>query len=159
MAKNIKNTRHGKIGKGFKMADFVTDFTKKLVQADYSRNPREIFSDFLTMAANSLANVIYKNEEIEKEYLSIVSKYKNPNIFPELFAMIVNELEKEPFQDLLGKIYMQGNYGNSNAGQFFTPFHISDFMAQISIYEDDLKKKSKKMDTLQFQTLVWAPVE
>jgi len=123
------------------MADFIKEFTKKLEMADYGRHTRDIFSDFLTLSANALANVVYKNDDLEKEYLDIISKYKNPVVFAELFAMIVNEFERENFQDLMGRIYMQGNFGNSNAGQFFTPFHLSDMMAQIIIYEDDLKKK------------------
>ena len=123
------------------MADFIKEFTQKLQNANYGMHHRDIFSDFLTLSANAFANIIYKDEELEKEYLDIISKYKNPSIFSELLAMIANEFERENFQDLMGKIYMQGNFGNSNAGQFFTPFHVSDMMAQITIYEDDLKKK------------------
>lgn len=123
------------------MADFIREFTKKLEQADYGKNPRDIFSDFLTMASISLANVVYRNIKLEKEYSTLISRYKNPSVFPELFHMIVNEFEKNNFQDLMGKIYMQGNFGNSNAGQFFTPFHVSDMMAQITIYQNDLKQK------------------
>ncbi len=128
------------------MADFIKEFTQKLQNANYGMHHRDIFSDFLTLSANAFANIIYKDEELEKEYLDIISKYKNPSIFSELLAMIANEFERENFQDLMGKIYMQGNFGNSNAGQFFTPFHVSDMMAQITIYEDDLKKKSKNTD-------------
>lgn len=153
MAKNIRNSRHGNLGKVIKMADFIKEFTKKLQMADYGRNPRDIFSDFLSLATASFANIVYKNDDLENEYLDIISKYKKPEIFSELLAMIVNEFERENFQDLMGRIYMQGGFGNSNAGQFFTPFHVSDMMAQITIYEDDLKKKSKNMDILQFVTL------
>lgn len=126
------------------MADFIKEFSKKLEQADYGRNPRDTFSDFLTMASISLANVVYKDADLEKEYLDIISKYKNKNAFPELFQMLVNEYEREPFQDLMGRIYMQGNFGNSGTGQFFTPFHVSDMMAQISLYQNDVEQKIKE---------------
>lgn len=126
------------------MADFIKEFSKKLEQADYGRNPRDTFSDFLTMASISLANVVYKDAELEKEYLDIISKYKNKYAFPELFQMLVDEYEREPFQDLMGRIYMQGNFGNSGTGQFFTPFNVSDMMAQISLYQNDVEQKIKE---------------
>lgn len=126
------------------MSEFIKEFSKKLMQADYGRNPRDIFSDFLTMCSISLANVVYRDSELEKEYMTIIKQYKKPEIFPELFSMIVNEFERENFQDLMGKIYMQGNFGNSNNGQFFTPFHVSDMMAQVSIYKEDIADKIKK---------------
>ena len=111
----------------------------------------------MTLAANSFANVVYKSEEVENEYLNIIRKYKNPDIFPELLAMVVQEFEKNRYQDLLGRIYMQADFGNVRTGQFFTPFCISDFMSQITFYEDDVKKKSKNRDTLQFAILVPVP--
>ena len=111
----------------------------------------------MTLTANSFANVLYKSEELENEYLNIIRKYKNPDIFPELLTMIVQEFEQNRYQDLLGKIYMQADFGNARTGQFFTPFHISDFMAQITLCKDDVKKKSKKKDTLRFASLVPVP--
>ena len=139
------------------MADFIRNFSKKIQQTDYGRSPRDIFSDFLTLASTSFANVFEKNDDFEKEYIDTISKYKNKSSFPEMLYMIAAELEKEPFQDLLGKFYMHENLGNSNAGQFFTPFHVSDMMAQITCCSDEIKKKFKIPDTLKLQSLVSAP--
>lgn len=139
------------------MNKFEDEFLNKLGKVCASRRISETFTDFLTLTANSFANVLYKSEELENEYLNIIRKYKNPDIFPELLAMIVQEFEQNRYQDLLGKIYMQADFGNARSGQFFTPFHISDFMAQITLCKDDVKKKSKKKDTLRFASLVPVP--
>lgn len=45
------------------------------------------------------------------------------------------------FDDVLGDIFGALEVGNSAAGQFFTPFYISELMAQIIGFEDALEKK------------------
>lgn len=39
-------------------------------------------------------------------------------------------LDPEP-RDVLGGLYMELELGNKNAGQFFTPPYISEFMAEL----------------------------
>ncbi len=54
----------------------------------------------------------------------------------QIFCIVVNALEENPDQDFLGKLYMDLNLGNHWYGQFFTPYHISEFMAETIISED-----------------------
>jgi len=46
----------------------------------------------------------------------------------------VNALEERP-QDFLGEIFIDGEFRNTRTAQFFTPFHISQFMAEAAIGE------------------------
>ena len=110
------------------------EFIKTLNSIDYSRNSYEVFSDFLTLASISIANAFYKNPKYEEEYMQTIGRYKkNRELFPLLLGMIAQELERNPFQDLLGDIYMSSEFGNKYAGQFFTPFHVSEMMAKINL--------------------------
>lgn len=120
------------------------EFIKTLNSIDYSRNSYEVFADFLTLASISLCNTYYKNEEYENEYGRVISRYKKPDLFPVLFGMIAEELERNPWQDLLGELYMSSDFGNKHTGQFFTPFHLSDMMAQVTIDENLIKNDIEK---------------
>ena len=48
---------------------------------------------------------------------------------------------KNPYQDLLGNIYMQLEISNKNAGQFFTPYNISQASAKVAISKPMLSKQ------------------
>ena len=56
--------------------------------------------------------------------------------FADLFAEMVNNLEKNPFQDFLGSMYMELGLGNDHAGQFFTPYNVCRAMAEITVPKD-----------------------
>ena len=46
------------------------------------------------------------------------------------------------FNDNLGEIFMRCNLGNKTAGQFFTPYQISEFMARVTLDETLVKEKT-----------------
>ncbi len=58
-------------------------------------------------------------------------------VFPKLLGTLVNLLETEP-RDILGELYMELELGNQNAGQFFTPHHVSELMARMN-FDNSLK--------------------
>lgn len=122
------------------MTDYKKQFIKCLESVDYSRNTYDVFRDFVELSALSVANSFLRSEEIEKEYMDLVSHYKNPNKFAELLGLLVLELERNPYQDLLGHLYMSLDLGNKHTGQFFTPFHVSEMMAAVSLDPQDIKK-------------------
>lgn len=94
----------------------------------------KVFDDFLTMSICALAG-----GRMEKEYLECAGRYpraKNEGIgdglideFPRMFGELVNAMEDEK-KDIIGDFFM-GAVSNGESGQYFTPEHISDFMAQI----------------------------
>jgi len=113
--------------------DYLKEFTSKLHNLDRSKNIATVFKDFLTLCTCSLAQPVYRSSEIEQIYLDTVKNYTKGQAedFSKLLAFLVSALE-EKFQDFLGLAYMNLNIGSSVNGQFFTPYHISKFMAEIT---------------------------
>lgn len=60
---------------------------------------------------------------------------------PKLYDPTIEAFDNNPYQDLLGDVYMRLNLGNKNTGQFFTPYHIADMMAQLQVDESSVTKQ------------------
>lgn len=114
------------------MKSYKNDFMKCLQSIEYGRNNYDVFQDFLTLASLSFHNVIAKDEKVEKEYLDIIGRYKNKKQFAELLVITTLALEEKP-HDFLGDIFMSAGFGNVRGGQFFTPYHLSKMMSEITI--------------------------
>lgn len=114
-------------------------FIKLYRELTYRWTPWEVWQDFITMYACSISNAVDKSHFDEREdlYLKRIHKYgkKEQEIFPQLAAEVVLALEKNPEQDFLGSIFMALNLGNDAGGQFFTPYHVCELMAKISVGE------------------------
>lgn len=112
-------------------------FTKAFQSACGRHHPSKVWGDFCYMAAAAFSTAVDKRhaEKREERYLQIINTYtpEEQQVFPELVALMVQALEKEPFQDFLGKQYMELGMGNSHAGQFFTPYNVCRAMAEMSI--------------------------
>ena len=83
------------------------------------------WNDMIMLFAIEIANTVDVEHRAErnKTYAAIARKYKPQEfrLFADLFAELVNNLERNPFQDFLGSMYMELGLGNDHAGQFFTP--------------------------------------
>lgn len=114
--------------------EFLTTF-KQIASAGY--RSFEVWNDFVVMAACALSNPVDKThfEEREKRYLKIIRKYrkKEQALFPELLAHTVMALEANPEQDFLGSMYMELDLGSKRLQQIFTPYHICQLMAAITV--------------------------
>lgn len=68
----------------------------------------------------------------EEAYKSILKSVGNDTMlrFREMFELYQELLTVSPFHDWLGQIYMELG-GDSNKGQFFTPYNISQACAQL----------------------------
>ena len=124
------------------MKSYKKDFMKCLQSIEYGRNNYDVFQDFLTLASLSFHNVIAKDEKVEKEYLDIIGRYKNKKQFAELLVITTLALEEKP-HDFLGDIFMSAGFGNVRGGQFFTPYHLSKMMSDITI-GDNFKEQIEK---------------
>ena len=122
------------------MTDYKKEFLKCLESIDYTRRRFDVFQDFLTLSTISLANVVLKNDKLEKQYFEIIKKYKKPEKLAELLAITTLALE-EKITDFLGEVYMFGDFGNKKNGQFFTPYHISQFMSEI-VFDERIAKQT-----------------
>ena len=60
---------------------------------------------------------------------------------PKLYDPVVQAFEDNPFQDLLGDVYMRLNLSNKNTGQFFTPYNVAHAMAELSVDKDAITKQ------------------
>lgn len=110
--------------------EFVEKF--KMLSGRYS--VRQIWDDWIVMSAISVANTCVPNEDREKRYLAIAEKYKPDEllIFSELLADMTMSLEEDPEQDFLGEMYMAVGMGSSITGQFFTPYHVCELLANLA---------------------------
>jgi hypothetical protein len=124
--------------------DSDTDHKKEIIsllkQAAYSKSVSQVFNDFLEMAAISVANSVdfTHRDEREKRYLSIINSYekRHQELFPEMLAKLVLALDEKAqtvgTEDILGVIFHELELHDVYKGQFFTPHHVSDFMAEIT---------------------------
>lgn len=105
----------------------------------------KVFNDFLCICAYSISNSVYYNDEREKEYLKIINSYSKDevDILVKMFSSLVNSLDSERFNDVLGKIFEELNLHNKYKGQFFTPEHVCDLMSKITLNKDEIEKDIK----------------
>ena len=116
--------------------DYIKEFTSKLSNLDRSRSVSTVFNDFLTLICCSLAQTVYRSDNLEQRYLNIIKTYTKEQAeeFSKLFVFLVLGLEQES-QDFLGQVYMSLNLGSQANGQYFTPYSVSKFMAEINFTE------------------------
>lgn len=129
--------------------DYLKEFTSKLQKLDYSKRISDVFKDFLILSTCALAHPFYRSDKLEKTYLETVNKYtkKQAEEFSQLLAFLIGALT-EKHQDFLGQVYMSLNLGISAKGQFFTPYHISQFMSEVNFAETENKLKEQEFITL-----------
>ena len=129
--------------------DYIKEFTSTLEALDRSKNISTVFLDFLTLSMCSLAQPFYRSTNLEQRYKNTICNYTKEQAeeFSKLLALLISALE-EKYQDFLGQIFSNLNLGNSNKGQFFTPYHVSKMMAEINFI--DLKNE---VDNKGFITL------
>ena len=130
------------------------ELIKLIEKAARTTSTWNVFNDFITVSALSLSNSsdsfhIANNEEVwnqrEQRYLKTINKYDEDTrpLFPKMFAELVAELQNAAtshYTDVLGKIFHELEFHNKWTGQFFTPQHISDLMALMTIDSDTTAK-------------------
>ncbi len=129
-----------------KCSDYRKEFLNVFQKLTYQHRAWDIWRDFIIMFACSLSNSMDKAhyDEREKRYLRNIKKYnkQEQTLFPELAAHTVMALENNPEQDFLGSIFMELKLGNESGGQFFTPYHVCQLMADITM--DDVAAQVAK---------------
>lgn len=113
------------------------EFLRTFKELTYRYRRWQIWGDFIVMAACALSNPVDKShyEEREARYLRIIKKYnkQEQKLFPELFAQLVMALEFNPEQDFLGGLYTALNLHDEGKQQIFTPYHVCELMAEITM--------------------------
>lgn len=125
----------------------VDEIIKRIDRASYSVPKSRLISDVFECGALAISNKfdLPQYDEREERYLQIIKSYK-PNereLIAEIFGMIFTLLtsvvyDNGVFGDYLGELFMRCRQGEKNAGQFFTPYHVSKLLAKLSITDSEL---------------------
>ncbi|MCD8097084.1 MAG: N-6 DNA methylase [Lachnospiraceae bacterium] len=106
-----------------------------------------VWSDFIVMFACALSRMDKSHfDEREALYLKTIKKYrkKEQEIFPKLAAYVIEALDENSEQDFLGELYMSLGLGDGAHGQFFTPYHMCEFMAEVLMPEESYMEIAKR---------------
>ena len=111
----------------------------------------EIYQDFLDIAHDTLvmlpahAASLVKDKvlsqdtpEIAERFARLKKRYGDPRYFgyfQQAFNVLVKSAD-DGWEDVIGDVYMEFGNPNSHSGQFFTPWHVSALMAQITMSDD-----------------------
>lgn len=135
-----------------KKQGYRDEFLKTFKQLTLYHRPWDVWKDFIVMLACALTNPVDKEhfDERERRYLKIIKQYnkREQNLFPELAAYTIMALDENPEQDFLGSIFMELRLGNEHNGQFFTPYHVSELMADICLGDIVEQVKDKGFVTI-----------
>ena len=121
----------------------MTDPEKKIISTiqgiSGKYSPYEVFTDWIRCSALAIQNACTIRgtkawQDREKLYMDTISRYceAEQTKFSEMFALLADALTEE-MSDVLGDIYMQAGMGSKTTGQFFTPFHLSELCARLSL--------------------------
>lgn len=131
------------------LKDSQVEFSKLFSELCRMKSSWEAWTDFVAMSATTIANAFDQegptHDEREQKYINTIKRYSKAEqeIFPKLFAVMVEALEHEPDQDFLGEMFMGLNMGDHWKGQFFTPYNVCRMMSEITVtdLEDRIEKK------------------
>lgn len=114
-------------------------FQKKLEELANGKSLYDVWSDFVTVSAISIANSVCFQQEREDTWKQIMKRYgkQGTRDLAKLLAMTAEAFEKNPCQDYLGAMYMELGFGNQYLGQFFTPYHLAEALVKLSLPDKD----------------------
>lgn len=139
LAQELKKVERKKPSGKTPKIDSKKEFLKTFNQLTNRHRSWDVWRDFIVMYACALSNPTDKEHYDEREalYLLTIKKYNKQEqpLFSELAAHTVMALEENPEQDFLGSIFMSLNLGNQHNGQFFTPYHVCELMAEITMQD------------------------
>ncbi len=126
----------------------VDEIIKQIENSAYKVNKSKFIADVLECGAIALSNTIDlpQAEKREERYKQIMKSYQPKErewiaeIFGKIFALLSSVVyDNGVFNDYLGELFMRCNQGEKNAGQYFTPYHVSRLMAEMAVTEDKIK--------------------
>ena len=122
------------------------EIIKTIEQMSGRYAPYNIFSDWIQLCALSIQNSVYLVhnkiwQDREQLYIDTARRYTEQELeqFARMFVLLGDALT-EKLSDVLGEIYMETGMGSKYTGQFFTPFHLSELCAMLSINIANLKE-------------------
>lgn len=132
------------------LRDSQVEFQKVFANLCDTKSSWQVWSDFVEMTAIAISNRFEIRADVkqkrEQRYHDIIGQYKKSEqaVFPELVAILIQALEREPEQDFLGEMFMALELGSHWKGQFFTPYSICKMMSQVNLNTEDAKGRVEK---------------
>lgn len=130
------------------------DIVKMLQGMSGKYSTYEIFTDWIRCMALSIEQSTHfiRDEEWhrrERDYINTMNKYSYDERMKlaELTGLLIETLEEGP-DDILGDVYMKADMGSKAAGQFFTPFHLSELCARTGLIGMIDEYKAGKLDRI-----------
>lgn len=146
-----------KIKKETKITDYKRVFEEGFKELARCRNYYEVWADLMELYSITIANqssLHYKQHkelskvwnDREERYLKTIKKYDKAEqqLICEMFSYLVLEFERNPYQDLLGSMYMLLGISNDVAGQFFTPYDLCKLMSDLTGNHEIMRKSIKE---------------
>lgn len=121
----------------------VEAFVKQFEKASRGQNYYETWGAFVSTLAAFIASASMNDCQwlVDKAESSMGSVVCSRDEMAELHNSCVEAFEAEPGQDLLGDAYMRLGIGSKENGQFFTPYHLSRMMADMSLERETARKQ------------------
>lgn len=135
----------------------VDEISKLINKASYRISPAKFLTDTFECGAIAISNQFdyRQSEQREERYKQIMNTYQPQEreimaeTFGKIYALLTSVVYDDgEFNDWLGELYMRSDMGNKQSGQFFTPYHISKFMAKVTLNESIIKDKQDKDEIL-----------
>ena len=128
-------------------------------QAAYHKSVREVFSDFIEIAAISIANTLplAGKESKEKRYLDIINSYEKRHqmllhdMFNELVMLLDHHTCAGGPEDVLGSIFHELEMNSSRSSQFFTPQNVANMIGIMTCGGDDMSEVIRKHGYINIQ--------
>ena len=124
--------------------DYEKSFRKNFDKLSMKYGNLLVFRDFMKMCAISIYNAFAQNQKMEKIYLATINSYEKEDqaIFPKMFGDLIKMYQTvDDIVDILGPFYEKEYLSDPYMGQFFTPSHIADLMAEINVgNKNDIEK-------------------
>jgi type I restriction-modification system DNA methylase subunit len=129
------------------------DIIKTMTTLSHKHDLWRVFSDFVEMAAVSIANACDQfhpdRDKREARYMEIVKAYTAEELsqFAKMLGLLTQEMEAGP-SDVLGEIFMEMDLGSKWHGQFFTPYSLCHATAKMVMHDLDEKIKTQPFITV-----------
>lgn len=131
------------------MQEMKEEIIKSIEKMAGKYSPYNLFSDWVEMCAIAIQNgccMVHDRfwELREQSYLDIARKYNEKELeeFGKMFCYL-GEALTENMSDALGEIYMRLEMGSKYAGQFFTPFHLSELTARLCVVREEIRQNKR----------------
>lgn len=126
-----------------------TEFIKKASSIARNLHRYDVIRDFAEMARITIINNLtpFRNEDDEKHYLNIASKYSKDDLneISHMLALVSLAYQNRS-GDFLGECLMELEMGSKHMGQFFTPYDLCRMTAKITINPTDAQKQKGYFD-------------